>query len=347
MLISDSYAVYNHSKWPGIGRDLLGREYYNCFSITLQKNSAGEYLPYLFNHFLKQYNDYEKFTKTCESCITKNKVLSLPVEGNEIDLSAFEKKFSDFDEDVDEAKYYYCPLIYNALKSSKLNALDINSFSSNLPANPIRAILHSNWDDEYLFEFQEIAPARTVSSVCLIIKNLISLQPKKFVDTPAERKFLGLWILAMFYCMETARQSGKKVYLEEVDLNQFQSKLTNFVFPVPQAWVRVIPPPPPDVDWMEWKNQHQLEGQPQRVDFLFTYRGKRHIIELDGNTHYSSERDYRQTLRSTRWLRMCGFEVHRFTNEEISELSKNTHDVLGFIRLLQMEGLEPQEMVFL
>ncbi len=72
---------------------------------------------------------------------------------------------------------------------------------------------------------------------------------------------------------------------------------------------------------------------------------------MDGNTHYASEQAYRQTLISTRWLRMCGFEVHRFTNEEILELgdhnSSRQPDIEGFIRLLQMEGLEPKEMVFL
>ncbi len=347
MISSDEYAVYNHSKWPGMGRDLLGREYYNCFSITLQQNTGGEYLPYLFSHFIKQYNDYKAFAEICKSCVLSNKIFSLPCGDNEIDRAAVEKKFARDEYIVDEAKYYYCPLIYNVLQSSNLDVTFVSPSSKDLPAKPMHSILSGRWDDEYLFEFKKIAPARSLL-VCLIIESLLSNQ---FVGTRAERQFLGLWILAMFHCMEIARQSGKRVYLEETDFDQFQSKLSNFVFPVPQVWVRVIPSPPPGADWVEWKKQHQLEGQPQRADFLFTYRGKRHIIELDGGTHYSSEREYRQTLTSTRWLRMCGFEVHRFTNEEILELTNHTSskkpDIQGFIRLLEMEGLEPKEMVFL
>lgn len=164
----------------------------------------------------------------------------------------------------------------------------------------------------------------------------------------------------MFHMMESIRNSFQKTYLEEIDLDQLQSKLFAFVFPVPQVWVYVIPKPPPGMDWKQWEQQHQQESFPQRVDFLFTYRGKRHIIELDDINHYAensssgwlaSETQYRKTLSDTRWLRRSGFEVHRFTNQEILELynpdTSSEPNIQGFIRLLNSEGLDPENLVFL
>jgi very-short-patch-repair endonuclease len=91
---------------------------------------------------------------------------------------------------------------------------------------------------------------------------------------------------------------------------------------------------------------HQELKQPQRVDFLFTYREKRHIIEIDGKTHYRSEIEYRNTLYQERWLKVSGFEVHRFTNEEINELYEaRATKPDGFIDLFEMMGINPRELV--
>lgn len=257
---------------------------------------------------------------------------------------------------MDESKYYYCPLIREALLASKLDAEHASTLSQDLPAEPIQAILRGDWDDSYLFEFHGLgAPGKM--QVCPIYKEVIS---SRFTSTRAERSFLHLWILSMFQCMKLVRQSGQRIYLEDPDFNQFQSKIFSFLFPVPQVWVYVIPKPPPGVKWQEWEQRHQAERLPQRVDFLFTYQGKRHIVELDDVSHYgkryegtwiASEAQYRQTLSDSRWLRRCGFEVHRFTNQEILELydsdSAKTPNVEGFTRLLSLECLEPTDMVFL
>jgi hypothetical protein len=258
------------------------------------------------------------------------------------------KKFAEGDP-VDDSVFYYCPLIDAVLKNSEVVSVLPYDLEKPLPAEPISAILSGNWDDEYLFKFQKISAVLNIRGVCRIVRHLLSDQ---FVGTEAERKFLGMWFLSMFECMEAERLSGREVYLEEADFDQQESKLCSFILPIPQVWVRVIPPAPSGVSWSNWVRRQHEAMQPQRVDFLLTYEGKRHIIELDGSSHYRTEADYRKTLTSTRWLRMCGYEVHRFTNQEILELSDFSSpsgwpDVTGFVKLLQMEGLESSKMVFL
>jgi hypothetical protein len=149
------------------------------------------------------------------------------------------------------------------------------------------------------------------------------------------------------------------VFFEEMDFDQYKSKLFDFVFPFPQVWIYVIPKPPAGIDWKEWDKLQNESNLPQRIDFLFIHRGKRHI-EIDDIGHYgekrqgawvASETKYRQTFSDTRWLRHCNYDVHRFTNAEILELynpdEKKSLDVDGFVNLLRTEGLEPEGMVFL
>lgn len=370
MIGPDDYPVYNHKQRPAIGRDHLGNLYYNCFSISLEKDKAGTYIPYLFSDFLQQYNQYKDYQETCQSCIYTYKIFTF----DNVDRSAIEKKIiqRDYLEDeceIDESSYYYCPLINEIISNSKLNPEAVNSSNKNGSAKPISAILGiSNdgiyassknnyaWDDDYLFEFTEIGTPKKFS-ICSIYQKIIS---SEFTNTKAERSLLILWTLAMFQVMELTRESGKKIYLEDVDFNQIQSKLFAFIFPIPQVWVYIIPKPPPGVDWKQWEQQYQQESLPQRVDFLFTYQGKRHIIELDDIGHYAenssgkwlaSEPKYRKTLSDTRWLRRCGFEVHRLTNQEILELYNpdisSEPNIEGFIRLMNSEGLELENLVFL
>jgi hypothetical protein len=355
MISTDEYPVYNSRERPGIGRDYLGHTYYNCFSITLERDETGRYLPYLFSDFIKQYNQYTKYSGTCDSCILRHKILTYPVDGIEINRSAVAKKFSC--NDVDESFYYYCPLIQKALLASKLGAEVASVSSGDLPAEPIQAILGGNWDDDYLFDFHKIEiPSQIL--ICNIWEDILS---SRFVSTSAERSFLIMWVLSMFQCMEIVRQSGQKIYFEDSDFDQFRSKILNFLFPVPQVWIYVIPKPPPNSDWREWEQLIHVKKYPQRVDFLFTYGGERHIVELDDIRHYgepssgdtwiASETKYRKTLSESRLLRSCGYDVHRFTNKEILELynpdSSQNPDIKGFITLLRSEGLKPENMVLL
>ena len=159
--------------------------------------------------------------------------------------------------------------------------------------------------------------------------------------------------------MEIVRLSGKQIFFEEQDFDWKTSKFFKFVIPIPQVWLYVIPKPPPGADWKTWENKHKKESIPQRVDFLFTYKGKRYIIEIDDISHYAtpskgtwlpSEQKYRETLIDSRWLKAHGFEIIRFTNGEILELydpnSSTKPNLDGFTNLLKTVFLEPNEMVF-
>ncbi len=356
MISPDEYPVYNHKERPGIGRDLSGNLFYNCFSVKLERDSETEYRPFLFSDFIRQYNQYTNHSGTCASCISQQKVFTYPVGRANVDRSAFERKFNYGEADL--ASYYYCPLIHQVLLDSSLTAevAQTKHGIDNLPAEPIPAILSGNWDDKYLMEFEKISPPRQMQN-CPVLQNLLS---DKFISTPAERSFFTLWFLSMFQQMDTVRQSGQRVYWEDTDFDWNTSKIFRFAFPVPQVWLYVIPKPPPGVDWQEWEQQHKKDSIPQRVDFLLIYNKKRHVIEIDDKNHYgvwskrdwlASEQRYRQTLTDTRWLKVNSFEVLRFTNEEILELydpgSSDKPNISGFTKLLHTVFLEPKRMIFL
>lgn len=367
MISIENYPVYNHKERPGLGQNHLGDIFYNCFYISLQK-SQGSYINYTFKDFIKQYNQYKENNQTCDTCISKSKIFTFyEVDRSAIEKKALQRSYPEEEFTVDESPYYYCPLISELISKSQLTHKEASKYRGDLPAKPISAIIGINesgiyasggtyaWDDNYVFQFETIGIPSV--NTCSIFRNLLL---KNFTGTEAERSFFQLWIRSMFYSMELIKNSGRDIYLEDKDLDYWNSKFLNFIFPVPQVWIYVIPKSPVGVDWKQWEEKHKRESLPQRVDFLFTYKGKRHIVELDDIGHYGerredkwipSETEYRKTLSDTRWLRRCGFEVHRFTNEEILELynpkSSKKPDILGFIRLLQLEGIELEDIVLL
>ena len=347
------YPVYNHRERPGIGKDLAGNLFFNCFSVKLARDDESSFRPFLFSDFIRQYNDYAKYSGVCETCIAKHRIITYPVDGLDVDRSAVERKFSHGD--VDTEAYYYCPLIDKALSASKLSA-EVANVREQLPANPISAILSGNWDDEYLVELTSIGYPRQVT-ICTLLQSVLS---PDFISTAAEKGFFTLWFLSMFQQMENVKRAGTKVYWEDKDFDWSSSKIFRFIFPIPQVWLYIIPKPPHGVDWKQWEEKNRQNSIPQRVDFMFTYRGKRHVVEIDDVNHYgersrgtwlASEKKYRLTLTDTRWLKVNGYEVIRFTNEEILELydpkSGNKPNVEGFGELLRTVFLEPGHMVFL
>lgn len=356
MISPDEYPVYNHRERPGIGKDLSGNLFYNCFSVKLLRDSETEYQPFLFSDFLRQYNQYATYLDTCASCVSRQKAYTYPVGKANVDRTDVERKFNYGE--ADPATYYFCPLIGQVLSASSLTAevAQVVSKVGNLPAKPIQAILSGRWDDEYLMSFERIAVPQNMR-VCVVLQDLLS---DRFISTPAERSFFVLWFLAMFQQMEVTRQLGQKVYWENTDFDWKTSKIFRFAFPVPQVWLYIIPKPPPGVDWQEWEKQHRRESIPQRADFLVIHNKKRFVVEIDDVNHYGvqskgmwlpSEQKYRQTLADTRWLKVNGFEVLRFTNEEILELynpsTPTKPDVQGFAKLLRTVFLEPKHMLLL
>ena len=121
MINPDEYPVYNHYTRPAIGRNHLGELFFNCFSVSLNKDKVGDFIPFTFNDFLKQYNEYSKHIKTCEHCIEKNEIYTFPFNGSNVDRSAVEKKFNN--SKVNESNFFYCPLIREVLLNSFLDFL--------------------------------------------------------------------------------------------------------------------------------------------------------------------------------------------------------------------------------
>ena len=71
----------------------------------------------------------------------------------------------------------------------------------------------------------------------------------------------------------------------------------------------------------------------QRMDFLILYEGKRVIIELDGESHYSKNNNtfnaekYTNQLVYDRTMKFLGYDVFRISNEEID--SENYQTILN------------------
>ena len=352
MITLDDYPLYNGRERPGIGRSHTGELSYNCFSVRLERE-AERYQPFLFTHFLAQYSAFSGQANTCSSCIAQHSALSFKAESYEIDRSAVVKKFAQGDP-VDDAEFYYCPMMQQVIAASTVTIVDEQRPVSPPPATQMTAILSGTWDDQYLFEFAKIGwPADF--AVCDIIKSLLS---DRFISTPAEKSFFLLWMLSMFGQIEAVRQAGQRVFLEDTDFSVATNKLYRFLFPIPQVWIYVIPKAPAGQDWQTWEQNHRNEGLPQRVDFMFTYAGVRHVVEIDDRHHYAtnvsgrwlaSEEKYRQTIGGSRLLKRSGFEVHRFTNEEILELydpsKRMSPNVSGFLNLLRSSGLDASEMI--
>jgi hypothetical protein len=99
-----------------------------------------------------------------------------------------------------------------------------------------------------------------------------------------------------------------------------------FRFPalVPQVWLNWLHMAAPE-------DQRALEEHPSRVDFVAFHAGQRHIIEVDGPSHYASyneetrkytvdERAYARTLKIWRSLRADGWQVTPIARIEIRDV---------------------------
>jgi len=340
----DVYPVFNSGVRPGLGKDLAGNLFSNTFTIHLPKKDTGEYIPFLYTDFLRQFNAYSKYLGTCKKCILCNGTTFLPCNNLNIDLCAFDRKFSSFEDEIDPDVYKYCPLICQFYKNATFEIHNTNDISFKVKTDivPLDAVIEFNHDDPYLFQLNQLNILPSLN-LCPAFQIFYS---KEHIGSKAEQNFFGLWFQSMFRIMGDLG-SKKNIFLGRDEVEYEKSLLLRFVFPIPQTWVQVIPPPPPDVSWREWNNVHRERNQPQRVDFLFVYRGKRHVVEIDGHTHYKTEAAYRRSLIQERWLKVSGYEVHRITNQEINDLfQKRLENPYGFIHLLEMMDINPEELVF-
>lgn len=129
------------------------------------------------------------------------------------------------------------------------------------------------------------------------------------------------------------------------DRDPFEELKTQGIFPalIPQVWV----------NWLHYDSSDRarsmlMKRQPFRVDFAVFTEDRRLILEVDGSSHFGApapidERgtvhldadmaSYTEHLRKDRWLRRQGWEVFRFSNKEIEEMSQ-IEDLLDEVGLL-------------
>jgi very-short-patch-repair endonuclease len=88
--------------------------------------------------------------------------------------------------------------------------------------------------------------------------------------------------------------------------------------------------------WLNWlsqasaEEQRRLDENPSRVDFAAFWRGKRHIVEIDGPSHYATavgsdgyrvdEREYARNLKIARSLTKDGWVLTRIARIEIRDV---------------------------
>lgn len=112
---------------------------------------------------------------------------------------------------------------------------------------------------------------------------------------------------------------------------------------IPQAWLNWIHP-------VDEERAARTKKEPFRVDFVIFSQGRKLVIEIDGTSHFSeildidnhtgqireavSLRKYSEHLKKDRWLRSQGWEVWRFSNEEVFDTNYGVIAVLEEMKLL-------------
>jgi hypothetical protein len=93
-----------------------------------------------------------------------------------------------------------------------------------------------------------------------------------------------------------------------------------------------------------------LDANPSRVDFLAFWRGERHVIEIDGPSHYAAydgnsykvdERAYARNLKIERTLRGDGWHLTRIARIEVRQAMAD--DFLGTMTLLATLPFYPND----
>ncbi|MCS3708097.1 very-short-patch-repair endonuclease [Salinibacter ruber] len=145
----------------------------------------------------------------------------------------------------------------------------------------------------------------------------------KLLQSEPERKFLRLYSK---HCVEQAEYS---TFEESSGLNPVD--LWNQTALIPQAWV----------NWIDngSTRSERSDFEPFRIDFLLspddTVSPNLSVVEIDGVGHFArSELDtagekqytpamdkYTEHVRKDRWLRKQGYDVVRFSTQEVRELA--------------------------
>jgi hypothetical protein len=157
-----------------------------------------------------------------------------------------------------------------------------------------------------------------------------------YCNSGAQKRFLMAYCMALFArglesVMRLAkidqvieRAEGSYTSLEFLRATERFALDELLAFPalIPEAWLNAI-----GADRTEEDVAH-LSENPQRVDFVLFPEWKRCVIEIDGPSHYAtydeearrydvSEELYTKNLRIERSLRRQGWDIYRFSNQEV------------------------------
>lgn len=126
--------------------------------------------------------------------------------------------------------------------------------------------------------------------------------------------------------------------------NLFENMIWSlFTFPalVPQVWLNWLNATEPEYE-------AALQENPSRVDFVAFVRRQRHVIEIDGPSHYADwngqsyrvdERAYARNLKIERSLRNHGWPVARIGRVEVTDLKRD--DISSKELFPALEGFLP------
>lgn len=117
-------------------------------------------------------------------------------------------------------------------------------------------------------------------------------------------------------------------------------------------WTMRFPALIPQV-WLNWlhsasaEEQRRLDDNPSRVDFVAFWAGERHIIEIDGPSHYASynettrtysvdEREYARNLKIARSLGIDEWKLTRIARIEIRDVMDSVFADLEAYKFLEI-----------
>lgn len=165
------------------------------------------------------------------------------------------------------------------------------------------------------------------------IPNKLKNDLLKIMDSDIERNFFNMFFDECFYLPKFFPKDIEKV-------KKFFNETIENTALIPQVWV----------NWIHYDNKSKIRAQrtktePFRIDFLIVEDRRKIIIEIDGESHFAEigmdsnyggvgykvdMEKFTEYLRKDRWLRRQGWEVYRFSVNEVEEMvaSKNLSTVL-------------------
>lgn len=149
-----------------------------------------------------------------------------------------------------------------------------------------------------------------------------------FCDSLAQSSFLRSWQALGRWNSRTMQYALRRL-IEQREMSAWQVNrliqafYLDFPALVPETWLNYLDPRVKT----EADSEH-LQQNPSRVDFVMLADGRKHVVEIDGPSHYAefdeanrcyevSEQRYTKNLWIERSLRRWGWEIHRFSNWEV------------------------------